>query len=106
LSGRRLCRECGANLHLADLAEGAAARGPTGGAPLIQRKDDLPDTVANRLEVYERTTAPLVSYYEGRALLRRIDGLGTPDEVYGNIVVALSLGAGRAGSGGRAEAEV
>ena len=106
LSGRRLCQDCGANLQVADLAAGAAELCPTCGAQLIQRKDDLPRTVANRLEVYEKTTAPLVTYYEHRGSLRRVDGLGTPDDVYRNIVAALSPSAGRAGSAGHGEAEV
>jgi len=90
LSGRRLCVECGANLNVADLAESAVERCPKCGARLVQRTDDEPETVSNRLEVYEQTTAPLVEYYEQRGLLRRIDGLGTPEDVYRNILAALT----------------
>jgi adenylate kinase len=90
LSGRRLCPDCGANLHVDSLPRGAGEKCPSCGAALRQRSDDRPETVANRLEVYQRTTAPLVRYYEARGLLRRIGGLGTPDAVYGRILTALA----------------
>lgn len=90
LSGRRLCPDCGANLHLDGLPAGAAERCPSCGARLVQREDDRPETVANRLKVYEETTAPLVDYYRERGLLRRIDGLGTPEEVYRRIGAVLA----------------
>jgi len=90
LSGRRLCPGCGANLHLDNLPGGAGDRCPSCGGKLVQRTDDRPETVTNRLEVYQKTTAPLVSYYQERGLLRPIDGLGTPDEVYGRIVAVLA----------------
>jgi len=92
LSGRRLCPDCGANLHVDSLPPGRGEQCPSCGARLRQRSDDRPETVANRLEVYERTTAPLVRYYEDRGLLRRIGGLGTPDEVYQRILAVLTAG--------------
>lgn len=47
------------------------------GAALVQRDDDAPETVRNRLATYECQTAPLVDYYEGRGLLVRVGGEGT-----------------------------
>jgi len=90
LSGRRLCPDCGANLHVDELPAGEAERCPSCGARLLQRDDDRPETVANRLKVYEETTAPLVRYYRERGLLRPIDGLGTPEEVYRRIEAVLA----------------
>ena len=90
LSGRRLCSGCGANLHVDNLPQGGAERCPACGAQVVQRSDDRPETVANRLEVYHRTTGTLVSYYQERGLLRRVDGLGTPQEVYGRILAVLA----------------
>ena len=90
LSGRRLCSGCGVNLHVDNLPQGGAERCPTCGAQVVQRSDDRPQTVANRLEVYQRTTGTLVSYYQERGLLRRVDGLGTPQEVYGRILAVLA----------------
>jgi adenylate kinase len=52
------------------------------GKPLIQRDDDKPETVRNRLRVYHRDTEPLIERYATRGLIRRIDGTRPPDEVY------------------------
>jgi adenylate kinase len=51
------------------------------GAALVQRKDDEEQVVRDRLEVYHRNTAPLVRYYEGAGLLRRIEGARPIDAV-------------------------
>ncbi len=50
-----------------------------------KRPDDTPDTIAHRLEVYRDETAPVLDYYASQDLLCRIDGLGTPDEVFARI---------------------
>jgi adenylate kinase len=49
------------------------------------RADDKPEIVRNRLQEYTRQTAPLVDYYLGQGLLHRIDGTGTPNEVFARI---------------------
>jgi adenylate kinase len=48
---------------------------------LVQRDDDQPDAIANRLKVYEEQTAPLIGYYEAAGKLARIDGQRSPDVV-------------------------
>ena len=50
-----------------------------------KRPDDTPETIAQRLEVYQNQTAPVLKYYEQRGLLATIDGSGTPDEVFARI---------------------
>ncbi len=56
------------------------------GAKLMQRDDDRPETIRNRLDVYHEQTEPVVDYYErGSGLLRRVDGTREPDEVYRHI---------------------
>lgn len=50
-----------------------------------KRKDDTPDTISQRLEVYKNQTAPVLKYYGDRGLLASIDGSGTPDDVFGRI---------------------
>jgi adenylate kinase len=55
------------------------------GSPLVQRDDDKPETVRNRLEVYHAQTEPLVSYYDNAGLLRRFDGTRGPTEVHDHI---------------------
>jgi len=51
------------------------------GTPLVQRKDDRPETVKERLVVYRSETSPLIQYYEGQDLLSKIEADGTVDEV-------------------------
>lgn len=51
--------------------------------------DDRPEVFLRRLDDYERKTAPLVPYYESRGLLRRVDGVGSMDEVYGRLSAAV-----------------
>lgn len=58
---------------------------------LIRRKDDEPETVRKRLEVYNAQTRSLIQYYQGRGLLRKVDGLGKPDEVYKRIKKQLGV---------------
>jgi adenylate kinase len=53
------------------------------------RQDDAEDVVRERLRQYDRWTKPLVDYYRGRGVLREVDGLGTPDEVFERIVAAV-----------------
>ena len=53
------------------------------------RADDDPETVRERLRVYHRETEPLVSYYDERGLLRRVDGAGDPDEVHQEVLRGL-----------------
>ena len=56
---------------------------------LVHRKDDTEEAIVKRLEKYHSETAPIVPFYEGKGLLRRVDGVGTPDEVTRRITAAL-----------------
>ena len=87
LAGRRTCSATGKllNIHFSPPEELAASR--AAGGKLIQRDDDTEETIANRLAVYERQTRPLLEHYAG--LLRRVDGLGAPGEVFGRVLKAL-----------------
>jgi adenylate kinase len=92
LGGRWLCRRCGRSYHevFAPYGGEPCAGGSGGGeCDLYQRDDDKPEAVANRLDVYDKQTAPLVGYYEGQGLLRRIDGEGRTDEVYERLKAAI-----------------
>jgi adenylate kinase len=62
---------------------------PPPDADLELRTDDREDVVRKRLDVYEAMTAELLPYYEGHGILRRVDGVGSVDEVTGRIVQAL-----------------
>ena len=57
---------------------------------LYQRDDDRPEAVANRLDVYDSQTAPLIDYYASRGLLRRVDGALPLDEVQAQVVEAIA----------------
>lgn len=81
LSGRRICEGAGEPfpVHIDDLASIMRCR--ERGGRLVQRDDDRPDVVRQRLAAYHRQTAPLIAYYDDQGILRRIDGAGTPAEV-------------------------
>ena len=87
LSGRRVCLNCGATYHVSTL--GGKTTCDKCGEELIQRKDDNPETVQNRLNVYHSQTAPLISFYQERGLLKTFDGMQDIDVVYDSIMSAL-----------------
>lgn len=90
LAGRWICRRCGRSFHeVFNPYDGGECPKAGGKCDLYQREDDRPETVVNRLAVYEEQTAPLIDYYRARGLLREVDGERTPDEVYGQIVAHL-----------------
>jgi adenylate kinase len=62
---------------------------PPAGAELEHRADDMPETVGKRLDAYDAMTAALIPYYEGKGLLRRIDGVGKPEDVTSRLVAAV-----------------
>ena len=82
LTGRRICRQCGASYHLVfnpPKQEGICDRC---GGELYQRSDDTIETVSDRLRVYAEKTAPLLEFYRQRGLLREIDGEPGIDAVW------------------------
>lgn len=83
ITGRRVCAKCGESYHI-DFLNGKTTCDLCGGE-LIQRADDNEATVKQRLDVYEKQTAPLVEYYEKAGKLIRIDGDKTIDEVFEEI---------------------
>lgn len=74
LTGRRVCRECGASYHVQFNPSKAGDQCELDGGSLYQRADDSADTVLNRLKVYHQQTAPITAYYERAGILRRLDG--------------------------------
>ena len=81
LTGRRLCRQCQTPFHVVSAPPKREGVCDKCGGELYQRVDDSEATVRNRLEVYERQTAPLLDYYRQRGLLRTVSGEGTVDKV-------------------------
>jgi len=86
LSSRWTCPKCG-KIFNANLDPGKVA-GACGecGAALIQRKDDKPEVVAERLQIYHRTTEPLIQYYRDRGFYAGINGEGSVDEIFGSVM--------------------
>ena len=85
LSSRRTCRACGYTGTAAD------ATCPKCGGEMYQRDDDKPETIKNRLDVYEKSTSPLVDYYRGQGLLKSVNGDQARETVYGDVKEALGL---------------
>ena len=74
MSGRRVCKACGASYHLEYKKPAVDGICNACGGELIQRKDDHPDTVLDRLHVYHEQTEPLKGYYEKKGILRIVEG--------------------------------
>lgn len=89
LTGRRTCKNCGAMFHLLfqpTKKEGICDRC---GGVLYQRSDDKEETIRTRLKEYEKQTAPLIQYYQGKKTLRSIQGMGGPGQIFDQIIRLL-----------------
>ena len=89
LTGRRVCKSCGASYHVVNIPPKKEGICDVCGGPLIQRDDDNAETVANRIEVYEAQTMPLLKYYEKAGNIAHIDGTTGLENVFADIVKAL-----------------
>ncbi|MBI4572985.1 MAG: adenylate kinase [candidate division NC10 bacterium] len=89
IAGRRTCRNCGAMSHVRFSPSKVEGRCDACGGPTYQRDDDREETVRRRLQVYTEQTAPLVSFYEARGLLRRVSGTGEIAGIFQRITAAL-----------------
>jgi adenylate kinase len=81
VTGRRVCRQCGAVFHLVFNPPPPGDRCDRCGGPLYQREDDAEAAVAYRLEVYARQTEPLLDYYRRLNLLSEVSGEGSLEQV-------------------------
>ena len=94
ITGRRTCRLCGKGYHLSfDPPKRNGACDECGGE-LFQRDDDKEETMRNRLDVYERQTAPLIAYYAHESLLRTICGTGSIEDIQQNLLAGIAGGKG------------
>jgi len=89
LSGRRVCRKCGASYHVIFNPPVNIGMCDKCGSEIYQRDDDKEETIEARLKVYEQETFPLVDYYSKRGLYRGIDGKGSVDQITLTIVGAI-----------------
>lgn len=85
LSSRRTCRDCGYT------AGPDTTVCPSCAGEMYQRDDDKPETIKNRLDVYEKNTSPLVEYYRGQGILKVVDGNRNIDLVYADVKAELGL---------------
>jgi adenylate kinase len=86
LSGRRVCGGCGATFHVLENPSRVDGVCDKCGGSLEQRPDDRSESVAVRLDVYEKTTMPILEFYRAKGLYFRVDGKGTPEEIYSRLM--------------------
>ena len=92
LSGRRVCRNCGAIYHIRNIVPKVEGVCDNCGGELYQRDDDKPESVKKRLDVYKKQTAPLIDYYKEKELLADIDAnspIEQVDEIIADVRKAL-----------------
>ena len=89
LTGRRTCRSCQQmfNIHFsAPQKEGVCDKC---GGELYQRDDDKEETIKNRLDIYEKSTAPLIDYYSKQGILKSVEGVGTIDDIFSKVCAII-----------------
>ena len=91
MSGRRVCSSCGASYHVAFNPSKDGANCDKCKTPLTTRKDDAPEVVLSRLEVYHSTTEPLKDFYAERGNLAIVDGVGEVEEISLRTLKALGV---------------
>jgi len=89
LTGRRVCKACGASYHVVNIPPEKEGICDKCGGELIQRPDDNAETAKNRIDVYNEQTRPLVDYYEKAGKLASIDGSTPLEQTFKDIVAAL-----------------
>ena len=89
LTGRRVCKGCGATYHVTNIPPKVEGVCDSCGGELYQRDDDTEETVSNRIEVYNSQTKPLIDYYENIGNIAHLDGSIDPDDLLAEIVKIL-----------------
>ena len=85
LSGRRVCSGCGATFHVTENPPSKPGVCDRCAGDLVQRPDDRPESVAVRLDVYERSTKPILDFYSSKGLYRSVNGVGSLEEIYSRL---------------------
>ena len=89
LTQRRHCGKCGALFNLVTIKPKKKDTCDKCGSPLMQRKDDDPETVKKRIQVYSSETSPVIDYYRKRKVLVDVDATKKPKEIFSNVVKIL-----------------
>jgi adenylate kinase len=92
LSGRRVCRKCGANYHVIFSPPMNIGACDKCNSEIYQRDDDKEETIEARLKVYEEETFPLIDYYSKKQLYRAVDGIGSVDQITKAVTEAIEKG--------------
>jgi adenylate kinase len=90
LSGRRVCVKAGHNYHVVFDPPKHDEVCDQDGSRLVQRDDDKPEVISNRLRVYHEQTEPVIEYYDKQGVMRRIDGTRSPAEVHDHIRAVIA----------------
>lgn len=91
LTGRRVCRVCGAVFHMESKAPKVEGKCDECGGEIYQRADDKEEVIRTRLEAYEASTRPLKDYYRGSQVYVEVDGTGSSEDVFGRIKGVLQV---------------
>jgi len=89
LSGRRTCRKCHSIYHIENMPPALEGICDRCNGELFQREDDTPEAISNRLKVYKQSTTPLIDFYKKKGILVTVDGAGSVDQVFKDVVKAL-----------------
>jgi adenylate kinase len=90
LSGREICKSCGAIYHVTNMPSKVKGVCDKCGGPVYVRPDDSLESITNRLDVYRKQTEPLIAFYRSRGLLKDIDSSKSPQDTQVQITKALS----------------
>ena len=91
LTGRRTCRACGQMYNVYFNPSKKGGRCDKCDGELFQRDDDKEETIKKRLEVYNSQTAPLISYYKGKGILKTVSGTGSIDKIFKDVCDILGI---------------
>ena len=91
MSGRRTCKDCSATFHVVSAPPKAEGKCDLCGGELHVRKDDAPETVRARLEVYHAETEPLKAFYEDRGKLKSVENQATIEATTAAIRAVLGI---------------
>lgn len=91
MSGRRVCSKCGASYHISARPTKVEGVCDSCGGTVVQREDDKPETVCNRLTVYHEQTEPLKEFYQNKGVLTTVDNQPTIEATTKVIMEALGI---------------
>jgi adenylate kinase len=89
LTGRRVCKTCGAVYHVETKPSKTSGICDVCGGEVIQRPDDKEEVIRTRLEAYDQSTRPLKDYYRSKGPYVEVDGTGTSEEVFARVTKVL-----------------